>query len=93
MRVLVAVKRVVDFAVRVRVDAAKKGVDLKNVKMAMNPFCEIAIEEAGMYPQPVINFVARAAPIHPTTVYVSPSCAFLCHYEPAETPPSLSSLS
>mmetsp|Transcript_9018 Transcript_9018/g.10192 ORF Transcript_9018/g.10192 Transcript_9018/m.10192 type:complete len:255 (-) Transcript_9018:29-793(-) len=46
MRVLVAVKRVVDYAVRVRVKADKSAVDLANVKMSMNPFCEIAMEEA-----------------------------------------------
>lgn len=44
MRVLVAVKRVVDYAVKVRVLPNKTGVDLNSVKMAMNPFCEIAVE-------------------------------------------------
>ncbi|MDP2436641.1 MAG: electron transfer flavoprotein subunit beta/FixA family protein [archaeon] len=46
MRVLVAVKRVVDFSIKVRVKGDKSGVDLANVKMSMNPFCEIAVEEA-----------------------------------------------
>jgi len=46
MKVLVAVKRVVDFNVKVRVKADNTGVDLANVKMALNPFCEIAVEEA-----------------------------------------------
>lgn len=46
MKILVAVKRVVDFNVKVRVKADHSGVDLTNVKMAMNPFCEIAVEEA-----------------------------------------------
>jgi len=46
MKVLVAVKRVVDANVKVRVKADKTGVELANVKMAMNPFCEIAVEEA-----------------------------------------------
>ncbi|WP_370599295.1 electron transfer flavoprotein subunit beta/FixA family protein [Pseudomonas nitroreducens] len=46
MKVLVAVKRVVDFNVKVRVKADQSGVDLANVKMALNPFCEIAVEEA-----------------------------------------------
>jgi electron transfer flavoprotein beta subunit len=45
MRALVAVKRVVDYAVKVRVKPDKTGVDLNNVKMSMNPFCEIAVEE------------------------------------------------
>nr|BFE95335.1 hypothetical protein GCM10020185_58710 [Pseudomonas brassicacearum subsp. brassicacearum] len=46
MKVLVAVKRVVDYNVKVRVKADNSGVDLANVKMSMNPFCEIAVEEA-----------------------------------------------
>ncbi len=46
MRGLVAIKRVVDYSVKVRVKADKSGIDLNNVKMSMNPFCEIAVEEA-----------------------------------------------
>jgi len=46
MKVLVPVKRVVDFNVKVRVRADKTGVELANVKMSMNPFDEIAVEEA-----------------------------------------------
>ncbi|MFJ4192533.1 electron transfer flavoprotein subunit beta/FixA family protein [Pseudomonas sp. NPDC089534] len=46
MKVLVAVKRVVDFNVKVRVKADQSGVELASVKMALNPFCEIAVEEA-----------------------------------------------
>ena len=46
MRVLVGVKRVIDYAVKVNVMADKTGVQLQNVKMSMNPFCEIAVEEA-----------------------------------------------
>ncbi len=46
MKVLVAVKRVIDYNVKVRVKADNSDVDLNNVKMAMNPFCEIAVEEA-----------------------------------------------
>ena len=45
MKVLVAIKRVVDYNVKVRVKADNSGVDLANVKMSMNPFCEIAVEE------------------------------------------------
>ena len=45
-RVLVGVKRVVDYAVRVRVAADGKAIELANTKMSMNPFCEIACEEA-----------------------------------------------
>lgn len=43
MRVIVGVKRVIDYAVKVRVLPDKSGVDLNNVKMSLNPFCEIAI--------------------------------------------------
>ena len=46
MKVLVAIKRVVDFNVKVRVKADGSGVETANVKMSMNPFDEIAIEEA-----------------------------------------------
>lgn len=46
MKVLVTVKRVVDYAVKVRVKPDGSGIDLNNVKMSMNPFCEIAVEEA-----------------------------------------------
>ena len=43
MKVLVPIKRVIDYNVKVRVKADNSGVDLANVKMAMNPFCEIAV--------------------------------------------------
>ncbi|BAP45164.1 electron transfer flavoprotein subunit beta [Pseudomonas sp. StFLB209] len=46
MKVLVAIKRVIDYNVKVRVKADGSGVDLANVKMSINPFCEIAVEEA-----------------------------------------------
>ncbi|MBU3575141.1 electron transfer flavoprotein subunit beta/FixA family protein [Polynucleobacter sp. UK-Mo-2m-Kol15] len=46
MKVLVAVKRVVDYNVKIRVKSDHSGVDLANVKMSMNPFDEIAVEEA-----------------------------------------------
>jgi electron transfer flavoprotein beta subunit len=46
MKILVTVKRVVDYNVKVRVKADGTGVDLANVKMSMNPFDEIAVEEA-----------------------------------------------
>ncbi|OGB33916.1 MAG: electron transporter RnfB [Burkholderiales bacterium RIFCSPLOWO2_12_FULL_61_40] len=46
MKVLVAVKRVVDYNVKVRVKSDNSGVDIANVKMSMNPFDEIAMEEA-----------------------------------------------
>ena len=46
MKVLVAVKRVVDYNVKVRTKSDNTDVDLANVKMSINPFCEIAVEEA-----------------------------------------------
>jgi electron transfer flavoprotein beta subunit len=46
MKVIVPVKRVVDYNVKVRVKPDNSGVDLSNVKMSVNPFCEIGIEEA-----------------------------------------------
>ena len=46
MKVLVPVKRVIDYNVKVRVKVDQSGVELANVKMAMNPFDEIAVEQA-----------------------------------------------
>ena len=46
MKILVPVKRVVDYNVKVRAKSDESGPDLSNAKMALNPFCEIAIEEA-----------------------------------------------
>src|SRR6187549_3625625 len=46
MKVLVTVKRVIDYNVKARVKSDQSGVDLANVKMSMNPFCEISVEEA-----------------------------------------------
>lgn len=46
MKILVPVKRVVDYKVNIRVKPDESSVDLANVKMSMNPFCEIAVEEA-----------------------------------------------
>lgn len=45
-KILVPIKRVLDYAVKVRVRPDGTGVDLSNAKMSMNPFCEIAVEEA-----------------------------------------------
>lgn len=46
MRIMVAVKRVVDYNIKVRPKSDSSGVELDNVKMSINPFCEIAVEEA-----------------------------------------------
>ena len=46
MKILIPIKRVNDYNVKVRPNQANTDVDLTNVKMAINPFCEIAVEEA-----------------------------------------------
>jgi electron transfer flavoprotein beta subunit len=46
MRALVGVKRCLDYAIKVRVNSANSGVELKNLKHSLNPFDEIAVEEA-----------------------------------------------
>jgi electron transfer flavoprotein beta subunit len=46
MKALVGVKRCLDYAIKVRVNAKTTGVELKGLKMSMNPFDEIAVEEA-----------------------------------------------
>jgi electron transfer flavoprotein beta subunit len=46
MKALVGVKRVLDYAIKVRVNPQKTAVDLQGLKMSMNPFDEIAVEEA-----------------------------------------------
>ena len=46
MKILVPIKRVVDYNVKVRPKADGSGVDIANAKMSVNPFCEIAVEEA-----------------------------------------------
>ncbi|CAJ2628013.1 unnamed protein product [Trifolium pratense] len=46
MKIMVTIKRVIDYAVKIRVKPDKTGVVTQNVKMSMNPFCEIALEEA-----------------------------------------------
>lgn len=45
-KVIVGVKRVIDYSAKIRIQGDKKGVDLNQVKMSINPFCEIAVEEA-----------------------------------------------
>ncbi|QEY59242.1 electron transfer flavoprotein subunit beta/FixA family protein [Pseudomonas sp. C27(2019)] len=66
MKILVAVKRVVDYNVKVRVKADNSGVDLANVKMSMNPFCEIGVEEAIRLKEKGIATEVVAVSIGPT---------------------------
>ena len=67
MKILVAVKRVVDYNVKVRVKADQSGVDLTNVKMSINPFCEIAVEEAVRLKEKGIATEVVAVSIGPKT--------------------------
>lgn len=67
MKILVGVKRVVDYNVKVRVKADQSGVDLTNVKMSMNPFCEIAVEEAVRLKEKGIATEVVAVSIGPKT--------------------------
>ena len=66
MKILVAVKRVVDYNVKVRVKADNSGIDLANVKMSMNPFCEIAVEEAVRLKEKGVATEVIAVSIGPT---------------------------
>ena len=68
MKVLVPVKRVVDYNVKVRVKSDKSGVELDNVKMSMNPFDEIAVEEALRLREKGIATEVIAISIGPTQV-------------------------
>jgi electron transfer flavoprotein beta subunit len=67
MKILVAIKRVVDYNVKVRVKADKSGVDLANVKMSINPFCEIAVEEAVRLKEKGVASEIVVVSIGPTT--------------------------
>lgn len=66
MKILVSVKRVVDYNVKVRVKSDQSGVELANVKMSMNPFCEIAVEEAVRLKEKGIATEIIVASIGPT---------------------------
>src|SRR5476651_2891567 len=67
MKALVAVKRVVDYNVKVRVKADNSGVDLANVKMSMNPFCESAVGEAVRLKEKGVATEIVVVSIGPTT--------------------------
>ncbi|MCF5225237.1 electron transfer flavoprotein subunit beta/FixA family protein [Pseudomonas syringae] len=67
MKVLVAIKRVVDYNVKVRVKADNSAVDLANVKMSMNPFCEIAVEEAVRLKEKSVASEIVVVTVGPTT--------------------------
>jgi len=68
MKILVAVKRVVDHKVNVRVKADEMGIETANVKMAINPFCEIAIEQA-------VRFKEQGAADEVVLVCIGPKAA------------------
>ena len=65
MKVLVPVKRVIDYNVKARVKADQTGVDLANVKMSTNPFCEIAVEEAVRLKEKGVATEVVSVPIGP----------------------------
>ena len=67
MKVLVPVKRVIDSNVKARVKPDQTGVDLANVKMSMNPFCEIAVEEAVRLKEKGVATEVVAVSIGPAT--------------------------
>lgn len=67
LRVFVPIKRVVDYAVKIRLNAAKTAVDIANAKMSMNPFCEIAVEEAVRLKEKKIAGEVTAVTIGPKT--------------------------
>jgi electron transfer flavoprotein beta subunit len=66
MRVMVGVKRVIDYAVKIRVKPDKSGVETANVKMSMNPFDEIAVEEAVRLKEKKIATEVVAVTVGPT---------------------------
>ena len=70
MRVLVGVKRVVDYAAKIRVKPDGSGVDKANVKMSMNPFCEIAVEVCRAFrfflAQRLFLFLSCSSSVFPT---------------------------
>jgi len=68
MKVLVPVKRVIDYNIKARVKSDQTGVDLANVKMSMNPFCEIAVEEA-------VRLVEKGAATEVIAVSIGPAQA------------------
>ena len=83
MRVLVGVKRVIDYAAKIRVKPDGSGVDKANVKMSMNPFCEIAVEEAVRLKEKGVAKEVVAVSMGPKASQVSK----------LETPPSVNLLS
>jgi len=80
MKVLVPVKRVVDFNVKVRVKPDNSGVDLNNVKMSVNPFCEIAIEEAVRLKE--AGIAPRWSPFPSVVALVRSSCERVWRWVP-----------
>ena len=83
MKVLVAVKRVVDYNVKVRVKADNSGVDLANVKMSMNPFCEIAVEEAVRLKEKGVASEIVVVTIGPNTAAVPAAHASMRFWPPS----------
>ena len=74
IRILVPVKRTIDYAVKIRVASDGKGVDT-NVKHAMNPFDEIAVEEAVRLKEKLKDGISRIVSRHDPSLAVWPHCA------------------
>ena len=87
MKLLVGVKRVIDYAQTVRVAPDNLGVVLQNMKMSMNPFCEIAVEESIRLKEKNI-----ASEVQTSLCYASLSCfyrcfaGYCCFYRPQSSP-------
>jgi electron transfer flavoprotein beta subunit len=75
MKALVTVKRVVDYNVKVRVKSDGSGVDIANVKMSMNPFDEIAVEEAVRLKEKGVVTEIIAVQTAPSWWKLQPSCS------------------
>ena len=85
MKILVAIKRVVDYNVKVRPKSDGTDVDLANVKMSINPFCEIAVEEAVRLAEKGIATEVIASLLGPS----SPRNSFVLHWRWEPTGQSL----
>ena len=90
MKILVPVKRVVDYNVKVRVKSDGTGVDIANVKMSMNPFDEIAVEEAVRLKEAgvVTEVIAVSAGVAWTAMSANPSIPW-CGLIPVSATPQI----
>lgn len=73
-RILVGVKRVIDYAVKIRVKSGAGGIEYSNVKHSMNPFDEIAVEEA-LRLKTAINKIDSTVPVEVVVASIGPKAA------------------